>query len=278
MDINQIESVKEEASRYALTSSLLKEILFELKKRIVEKKDLIMAANKEDIKISKKQIKIKEFLKIIESYENADYVINSDVRKMIVYKGDPYVTMHVCMQALTQSNKILIVQNNFMYGVNEILIKIIDTVFNEYKIFNLINHCNDYDIKSIIDFKKIFDDIIVIGDTTMYQQLIDEDSESKFYPYNNICLYSDNIEFDKLQEAIYIYANENQYELEVLYGEDIEEVINEVNVNEFADTAILLTKNEERKELFSVMVENKQVFVNDNPFKQEVGKIYNYLV
>ncbi len=278
MDINQIESVKEEASRYALTSSLLKEILFELKKRIVEKKDLIMAANKEDIKISKKQIKIKEFLKIIESYENADYVINSDVRKMIVYKGDPYVTMHVCMQALTQSNKILIVQNNFMYGVNEILIKIIDTVFNEYKIFNLINHCNDYDIKSIIDFKKIFDDIIVIGDTTMYQQLIDEDIESKFYPYNNICLYSDNIEFDKLQEAIYIYANENQYELEVLYGEDIEEVINEVNVNEFADTAILLTKNEERKELFSVMVENKQVFVNDNPFKQEVGKIYNYLV
>ena len=26
------------------------------------------------------------------------------------------------------------------------------------------------------------------------------------------------------------------------------------------------------------LIDNKQVFVNDNPFKQEVGKIYNYLM
>ena len=49
MDKNQLESLQEEASRYALTSSLLKEILFELKKKIVAKKDLIISANKEDI-------------------------------------------------------------------------------------------------------------------------------------------------------------------------------------------------------------------------------------
>ena len=53
MDKNQIESLQEEASRYALTPSLLKEILYELKKKIVEKKDLITVANKEDIKINK---------------------------------------------------------------------------------------------------------------------------------------------------------------------------------------------------------------------------------
>lgn len=279
MDNNQIESLQEEASRYALTPSLLKEILYELKKKIVEKKDLITVANKEDIKVSKKQVKIKELLKIVESYENSECVMNSDERKIIVYKGDPYVTLHVCLQALTLRNKILLVQNNFMFGVNEVLIKIIETIFNEYKISNLITHSNDYDAKEIISFKKMFDQIIIIGDTTMYQQLQDEEGiEVKYYPYNNICIYSDNTEFNKLQEAIFIYANENQYEMEVLYEDNVEDVIHEINANDFIDTAILLTKNAESEELFKVMIENKQVYVNDNPFKREVGKIYNYLV
>ena len=35
MENNQIESLQEEASRYALTPSLLKEILYELKKKIL---------------------------------------------------------------------------------------------------------------------------------------------------------------------------------------------------------------------------------------------------
>lgn len=279
MDKNQIESLQEEASRYALTPSLLKEILFELKKKIVAKKDYIINANKEDIKVNKKQIKIKEFLKIIDSYENSECVMNSDERKIVIYKGDPYITLHVCLQALTLRNKILIVQNNFMYGVNEVLIKIIETVLNDYKITNLITHCNDYTTKDIFSFKKMFDEIIVIGDTMLYQQLIDDDEINvKFYPYNNICMFSDNKEFEKLQEAIYIYANENQYEMEILYDEDIEDVIDQINSDDFVDIAILLTKNNYNKELFETLIDNKQVFVNDNPFKQEVGKIYNYLM
>ena len=173
--------------------------LLKVKKKIVAKKDYIINANKEDIKVNKKQIKIKEFLKIIDSYENSECVMNSDERKIVIFKGDPYITLHVCLQALTLRNKILIVQNNFMYGVNEVLIKIIETVLNDYKITNLITHCNDYTTKDIFSFKKMFDEIIVIGDTMLYQQLIDDDEINvKFYPYNNICMFSDNKEFEKL--------------------------------------------------------------------------------
>ncbi len=278
MENNQIESLQEEASRYALTPSLLKEILYELKKKIVEKKDLIVVANKEDIKINKKQIKIKELLTIIDHYENSECVMNSDERKIIVYRGDPYITLHLCLQALTLRNKLLLVQNNFMFGVNEVVLKIIETVFEEYKIKNLIDHCNDYTVKDIESFRKYYDNIIVIGDTAMYQQLLDNENEVKYYPYNNICIYSDDSEFEKLQEAIFIYANENQYELEVLYDDSIYDVINELNDNEFIDTAVLLTKNKENEELFKGMIDDKSVYVNDNPFKKEVGKIYNYLM
>ena len=134
MENNQIESLQEEASRYALTPSLLKEILYELKKKIVEKKDLIVVANKEDIKINKKQIKIKELLTIIDHYENSECVMNSDERKIIVYRGDPYITLHLCLQALTLRNKLLLVQNNFMFGVNEVVLKIIETVFSDFEL------------------------------------------------------------------------------------------------------------------------------------------------
>ena len=43
------------------------------------------------------------------------------------------------------------------------------------------------------------------------------------------------------------------------------------------NVAILLTQNEEYKNMFQNSVQNKDVYVNDNPFKQEVGKVYNYL-
>ena len=66
--------------------------------------------------------------------------------------------------------------------------------------------------------------------------------------------------------------------MEVLYDENIESAIEEINANDFVDIAILLTKNDTNKEFFEQLIDNKQVFVNDNPFKQEVGKIYNYLM
>ena len=50
-------------------------------------------------------IKVKELLSIIDSYENSECVMNSDERKIIVYRGDPYITLHLCLQALTLRNK-----------------------------------------------------------------------------------------------------------------------------------------------------------------------------
>ena len=40
-----------------------------------------------------------------------------------------------------------------------------------------------------------------------------EENKIKFYPYNNIALYCNSEDLEKLQEAIYIYANENEYEM-----------------------------------------------------------------
>ena len=107
--------------------------------------------------------------------------------------------------------------------------------------------------------------------------MLKNEKNIKYYPYHNIALYCDSPELEKLQEAIYIYANENEYELEVVYADTIDEAIEMINMDDTQSIAVLLTKNEKNKEIFFYEIKNKEVFVNENPFKREVGKIYNYL-
>ena len=89
-------------------------------------------------------------------------------------------------------------------------------------------------------------------------------------------LYCEDEELKELQEIIYIIANENQYELEILYDETLEEAINMINSDDFANIAILLTKESKSKINFENNIKNKQIYINSNPFKKG-EKIYNYL-
>ena len=269
------DKIFEPVSRYTLPNSMLNEILDKLKETLIKNSSQILDANKEDVKHNKKQIKIKELLEIVQNYRNNECVLNDDERKIVIYRGDPYLTLHICLQAITQRTKVLLIYQQFMLGVNEILLKIINGLLEEYKIFNLIYKFDEFSLKELNKVKTFYDQIIVIGDTTIYQMLNEENV--KFYPYNNIGLYCDSEKLEKLQEAIYIYANENEFELEVIYEDSIDEAIQVINSDENKNIAILLTNDETNKEKFLNQIKDKEIFVNENPFKSEVGKVYNYL-
>lgn len=276
MENLNIEAIKEPASRYTLTTNSLNDFLDCLNDLLIENSNLIIDANKVDIKHSKKQIKVKEFISIIEKYRKKDCVLKDDERKIVIYKGDPYLTLHICLQAITQRTKVLLLQEGFMVGVNEVLLKIINDALEKYKIFNLIDRVENFSLKNFEKIKNFYDDVIIIGDTTTYQML-SEENKIKFYPYNNIALYCNSEDLEKLQEAIYIYANENEYEIEIIYEENLDNVIESINMDDQKSIAVLLTKNDLDKEKFFYEIKNKEIFVNENPFKKEVGKIYNYL-
>ncbi len=274
MEKEKIEEITKEVSRYALTTKLLNDFFVDLKDCILKNSNLIMGCNREDVKSYRKQIKIKELFNIIDEYKQSECILAEDERKIVVYKGDPYLTLHLCIQALIRRNKVLLFHEEFMLGVNEIIIKIFNNVLKSYNIYNLINEISNYTVKEIKKIENYFDEIIVIGDTTSYQAL--ENDSIKFYPYNNIMLYCDTKELEKLQEAIFIYANENQYEIEILYEENIDDIINIINSDVFVNVAVLLTRNPQNKEKFEKNIKDKEIYVNDNPFKKEVGKVYNY--
>ena len=278
MGVFNIEKLQEPVNKYTLTENDLNAFLDRLKGIIINNKELINEANREDLKHNKKQIKVKEFIDIIEKYRHVDVSgIKDDEGKIVIYKGEPYLSLHICLQAYTQKTKVMIINQSFMSGVNSIIFELFNQTLKEFNIDNLINTTTNFSMEEYLEIKKYYDNTVVIGDSTIYQLLEKTETGIKFYPYNNIAIYCEEEKLKKLEDAIYIYANENQYEVETIQSNEFEDVIGIINNDNFKSIAVLITQNNINREKFFYEIKNKEIFVNENPFKREVGKIYNYL-
>ena len=254
MEEFELENLQEPVSRYTLTANSLNDFLDKLKNLVTTNANLILDATKEDIKKSKfnnrKQVKVEELSNIIENYREDECILNDDERKILIYRGDPYVTLHICLQAITQRTKVILMEENYMLEVNQVLLSLLNELLQEYNITNLISRIDNFQVQDFQKIKNYFDETIVIGDTTTYQILEKYDKKIKFYPYNNIAIYCDSKELEPLQEAIYAYANENQYEIEIVYANHFEEAINIINADDSKSTAVLLSKDEVKCDRF----------------------------
>lgn len=252
----------------------LNNFILDLQREFEKNEKVIKKANDIDLEINKNIIEIDEIKKILNQYKNIS-LINKELSKYIViYNGDPYLSVNILMQALIGKCQILLLTDEFMTGVNSIIFSIFRNILKKYKLNIFFENQADYSIKQIKDLSKENQQIIVIGNSNTMQSL-EELENVKFYPYNNIILYSDNEKYEELQKVIYKYAQEKQYELEIIYEEELEDVVKVINADEFVDTVILLSENEKIKEIFK-NIKNKRVFINSNPFTSKSGKIYNY--
>ena len=254
--------------------SKINNILDDLNNSFIENESLIVEANKKDIKLSKKKVRVKTLLEIIEKYRNISAPIENNInqKKYVVYIGDPYLTLNICIQSIVNKCKVVLISSDFMSNVNNVIIQKIDEILVKYNMGDYISLYNNY---SISEIQKLKNDIIIIGDTNMFE-LLKTKVDVKFFPYNNIILYTDNKDLEDLKEAIYIVADENKYELEILYDLDIYDVIDTINQNELCNTVILLTKNQSNIEIFKDRIKDKFLYINENPYKEEYGFIYNY--
>ena len=261
-----------------LTSNTINSFLEKLKEFITENKDLINKANKIDLTHNKKQIKLKEFERIIESYKNTEISPKKEnKRKIVIYKGDPYITLHICIQAFIQNTKVVMLNQHFMNGVNSIILRIFEKLSYELGLSSLVDNFYEFTISRYLEINRYYDETIVIGDSAIYQLIAQKENNIKFYPYNNIAVYCESESLKQLEEAIFISANENKYEIEIIPVDDIDDAIEMINKDNFKSIALLITENDKNRERFFYEIKNKEIFVNENPFKKEVGRVYNYL-
>ena len=251
-----------------------KRFIEDLIQEFEDNKNILKKANAIDIEVSRKIIEIEEIKNILKQYQN--YKLSDEIlsKRVVIYAGHPYLTINILLQAIIAKSQVLLLTDEFMLGVNNIIFSIFKKVLKNYKVIDFFESHENYGVQEIKNVASNYDEIIVIGDTTTMQLLQDLDN-IEFYAYNNIILYSDNDKYEQLRKVIYKYASENEYELEIIYEEDIDVILKIIDTDKFVDIVILLSENEKIKEKFK-SIKDKNVFINKNPFDSKVGKIYNY--
>ena len=254
---------------------IFEKIKNELKSEINDNKSILLKANDIDLGVIKKHINLERITEIIDSYslEEENKKITNTIA--VVYNGNPYVTINLCMQAISSKNKVILFYDDFMLGVNSVLIAIIQKVLKEYKLNDLVLA---KELSKNINFEKLASQIlkiVVIGKTNFYERLKIENKV--FFPSNNSVLYCDNDKFEEIKNAIYEYSMGTQEELEIVKDENLESLIKTINQDEYSNIVIVLSENSMTQDLFEKNILNKKVYINKNPFKDEKIKVYNYL-
>lgn len=68
-------------------------------------------------------------IKIIESYKEKE-VMNEKIGLICYTNGNPYITMHLCMQAILSESRILICNQNEMNNLNKTIVRIFKEISN----------------------------------------------------------------------------------------------------------------------------------------------------
>ena len=235
-------------------------ILENLEKSIKQNTQTIEALLKIDKQYCKTKINTNMLIEIIQKFKNEKIDRQEQQTIKIIYNGNPYITMNLCILAiLTQNTIILDYEENF-HGINTFIIQTIN---------NLLIHKLVYLLDEGIKANKI----IVIDDINKYNYYAKQSNiTSKFYSYDYIDFYSDCDEYEEIQELIYKYANENQIPIETYSELDVTEAVQMIK-DGLGKIAVILTNNNETNQLFKENVKNKKLFINKNPFKENVSLI-----
>ena len=193
----------------------------------------------------------------------------NETNLFVSFNGNPYLLLEVCLFSIMTQTKVTIDVNDIMLGVNTILIKLTNTVLEDYKIKDLIKLSNNTNINDLKENK--FDKIICIDNINEYEYYKRSGIENVvYYPINATDIFCDDEELEELQYKIYEYAREYGIDLENYSDIQIDKVIEIINnYSEFAKV-VLLTKSEDTKNKFKQSIKNKQLYINENPYKQDI--------
>lgn len=256
----------------------LNKIIKEFKEVLIENKQKILEIYKIDNKNCMQSINFETMLDILKIYENEE--INKKNKKTIVavlYYGNPYITINLCIQALLQKKAIMALTYDSLVGINKFIIDIFNFILKKYRIASIIKLFNCVKTEEIKQVEKYMDRIICIGNTNLYYQLKKQDVKNlKYVPFKNMAIYCDEDEYSQLQFELYNYSTKIGIEAEIC-EEDIEEFIEYVNLNNELENIVILSKSNEVVQKAKKEIKTYKVYINSNPFKEEKFKLQDIL-
>lgn len=252
----------------------MKRIVNLIQKELNQYWKYIEKAMKIDQKYDYVHIYQEEMISMIQSYEIESLQKPSLLQPDIVvsYYGYPYITIKVCMEAIQKQRNLILATENFCLAVNSVIVEIFQNIIKESNMNIAIKLKDSIGMTNWKTLQNEENQIVCIGNENTYFELLKNSIQADFVPFNNIQLYVSDPELEELKKTIYQACIKNYFDLEI-FGEedDLDEVINEMN--EFAYTCVLLTRDDQMAQKFRNKISKKECFINQNPINFTKVKI-----
>ena len=248
--------------KYNINEDNIIKLLTNIQNQIKKKKEIIEQLQKIDNKYCKIKIDFEQLYEILDKFKNEKIETFQKPKILITYNGDPYITLNLSIIAIITQSIVILDYNENMIGINSIIIDIINDCLNNYETDKLIYSYNKTEqIKNI-------DKIICIDDINKYNLYRKEKNEIvKFYSLNYIDFYCDNDEFEEIKQLIYKFCENNEIPIEIYSELNIKEATPMIK-NGLGNTVVILTNNEKTKKYFEKNINNKELYINKNPFNK----------
>ena len=283
----------------------IKPILKNIKISIKDNQDILLQANKIDTKNNNAfQLSfdiIDNIFKRVEK-ENIFYkdvtLLQKDDNKKIIYgkqimdygnvviitDGNPYLSLEMILRNIIAGNTIVLVNNGFMYGTNNLIVNIVQSILENYKVSkNLIQLFINDDYKEVLNNYANIDLVVCIGNHEL-QRLIIRESKNKVITsgYENFDLYiEDTKHLDFLNKIINTVLNVNlyinkdtnlDYDTAIIVS-DIDEAIAQINYNGSRYSSAIFTSSNFNASKFIREVKSSIVTVNTSPTIERICDI-----
>lgn len=275
----------------------IENIIKEVEKALFINKDLILETNKIDQKNNNGFIMDFNILNnIFKNLEKETIIYGNvtlsekDEEKKIIYgkqimdygnvlvinDGNPYVIIEMALRNILAGNTIIFANKGYMYGTNNLIINIIETVLEKFEVSKyLIQLYVTEEFDSILSNYANINLVVCIGNRNL-QNIILNKSKIKTITsgYENFDIYiEDDSHIDLLKRIVVTGLNIQLYinnDLKLDYKDailvrDIDEAIGQINYNGSKYSASIFTKSTDNASRFMREVNSRNITVNASP-------------
>lgn len=260
--------------KYNINNNNISKVFLNLKENITKQKHNIKELLNIDYKYCKFKVDIDILLDIIKKLENEKLNISEEQKIIVHYNGNPYITLNLSILAILTKTAIILEFDDYMLGINRFIVNKTNEILENFQTDNLISI-----LKKDDKINNDVDKIICIDDINKYNKYIyEKNAKAKFFAFDYIDFYSDCEELEELSELIYKYAENNLIPIESYSEFEVDEA-SRLMQEGLGKKVILLTNNEETKKKINNNLNDKQIFINENPFDKHTrlidSKIFN---
>ena len=275
----------------------IKLLVAQIKKAILSNKKAIIKANKIDEKNNNGFILDFNIINNIFSNLEKENLLYGDVTlsqkdsdKKIIYgtqimdfgnvvvvtDGNPYITIEMVIRNIMAGNTTILSNSGFMFGTNQLLIEIIQSVLEQFNISKyLVQIYVSENFDEVLSNYANIDLVVCIGNHSL-QNMILKKSKNKIIisGYENFDLYiedTSNIDFiNKIIDTglnIQLYINSDiklDYSNAIIVS-DLDEAIAQINYNGSKYSSAIFTTSAENASKFVKEVKSKIITINTSP-------------